>query len=316
MTRIFIILVGLLLCPVLSASALEISFRAESAVDAATLRLGDLVDFDQQTEMARALATLPVGEAAPPGEKISLRAIDIRDAVISTQKLPADIRWTGSPTVTILRNGMSIGPDRIEKIIAAFIKKNQNHLPEAEIRFIPDALPLPFTLPMGELSYEVTPSNPNILGSSRMSIIFRIDDTVVKNMSVRGAVEAMAQIVVCTSSLKRGEILRPQDLSTALMDISGIDSPGFAPDDFIGKKLQRSLRAGSPVIESIVEALPIVRRGERVKIVVNSGPLHLSATGLAGSDGALDEMIQVRNTNSNKMVYCRVAAPGLVEVLL
>ena len=315
MKTVFVLLC-LLLYPVMSAHALEISFKASGTVDEATIRLGDLVDFDQQTEMARALATLQLCPAPAPGEKISLRAIDIKDSVVGSQNLPADIHWTGSPTITLLRNGISIGPDKIEKIIADFIDKNRNHLPEAEIRFIPDSLPLPFTLPMGEMSYELTPSNPNILGSSRMSIIFRIDDTVVKNMSVRGAVEAMAQIVVCTSSLKRGEILRPQDLSTALMDISGIDSPGFAPDDFIGKKLQRSLRAGSPVIESIVEALPIVRRGERVKIVVNSGPLHLSATGLAGSDGALDEMIQVRNTNSNKMVYCRVAAPGLVEVLL
>lgn len=315
MGKIFVILC-LLLCPVLSANALEISFKANGTVDDATIRLGELVDFDQQTEMARALATLPVGQAPAPGERSSLRAMDIKDYVVTSQNLPTDIHWTGSPTITVLRNGISIGPDRIQKIIAGFIEKNRNHLPEAEIRFIPDSLPLPFTLPMGELSYEVTPSNPNILGSSRFSIIFRIDDTVVKNMSVRGAVEAMAQIVVCTASLKRGEILRPQDLTTALMDISAIDNPGFAPNDFIGKKLQRSLRVGSPVLLSMVESLPIVRRGERVKIVVNSGPLHLTATGLAGSDGVLDEMIQVRNINSNKMVYCRVAAPGLVEVLL
>lgn len=315
MGKVFVLLC-LLLCPVLSANALEINFKANSTVDDATLRLGDLVDFDQQTEMARALATLPVGQAPAPGEKSSLRCIDIKEYVQTSQNLPLDIRWSGSPTITILRNGISIGPDRMQKIIAGFIHKNRSRLPEAEIRFIPDSLPLPFTLPMGELSYEVTPSNPNILGSSRMSIIFRIDDTVVKNMSVRGEVEAMAQIIVCTTSLKRGAILRPEDLTTALMDISDLDNPGFALHDLIGKKLQRSLRVGSAVLLSMVESLPIVRRGERVKIVVNSGPLHLSATGLAGSDGVLDEMIRVRNINSNKMVYCRVAAPGLVEVLL
>ncbi len=315
MAKIIVILC-LLLCSVLNANALEINFKANATIDAATIRLGDLVDFDQQTEMARALATLPVGQAPAPGEKSSLRAIDIKEYVVSSQNLPADIGWTGSPTITIQRNGISFGPDRIQQIIADFIQKNRNQLPEAEIRFIPDSLPLPFTLPMGELSYEVTPSNPNILGSSRMSIIFRIDDTVVKNMSVRGEIEAMAQIVVCTASLKRGEILRPQHLTKALMDISAIDDPGFSPSDFIGKKLQRSLRVGSAVLLSMVESLPIVRRGERVKIVVNSGPLHLTATGVAGSDGVKDEMIQVRNINSRKMVYCRVAAPGLVEVLL
>ena len=100
------------------------------------------------------------------------------------------------------------------------------------------------------------------------------------------------------------------------MDISSVDNPGQDLENFLGKKLQRSLRAGTPILLSMVESLPVVQRGERVKIVINSGPLHLTATGLAHSDGALDQVIRVQNINSNKIIYCRVAAPGLVEVIL
>lgn len=315
MRKIFIILC-LLISTVQLADALEISFKANGSVDDTIIRLGDIVSFDQQTEMTKALATLPVGQAPAPGEMSTLRAMSIKEFVVTSQSLSQDIQWTGPPTIKVLRNGMTIGPERIQKIIADYLKKNHNNLPEAEIRFVPDSLPLPFSLPTGDLSCEITPSNPGILGSSRFSIIFRVDNTIVKNMSVRGVIEAMAQVVICTSSVKRGEILRPQHLKTALMDISSIDNPGFEPDDFIGKKLKRSLRPGSPVLLSMVEALPIVRRGERVKIVINSGLMQLTATGLANSDGALDEMIRVRNISSDKIVYCRVAAPGLVEVML
>ena len=314
--RKIVIILCLLISTVHLADALEITFKPNSSVDDTIIRLGDIVSFDQQTEMAKALATLPVGQAPSPGEMSSLRSMSIKEYVVTSQSLSPDIQWTGSPTVEVLRSGITIGPERIQKIIADYIKKNSNNLPEAEIRFVPESLPLPFTLPNGDLSYNITPSNPGILGSSRFSIIFRVDNTVVKNMSVRGAIEAMAQIVICTCPLKRGETLRPQHLKTALMDISSIDNPGFEPGDFINKKLKRSLRAGSPVLLSMVEALPIVRRGERVKIVINSGPMHLTATGLANSDGALDEMIRVRNISSDKIVYCRVAAPGLVEVML
>ena len=315
MRTVFIILC-LLIATVHPADALEIAFKPNSSVDATVIRLGDIVSFDQQTEMTKALATLPVGQAPAPGEMSSLRSKSIKEYIVTSQSLPREIRWTGSPTIKVLRSGTTIGPERIQKIIADYINKNRSNLPDAEIRFVPDSLPLPFTLPTGDLSFEITPSNPGILGSSRFSIIFRVDNTVVKNMSVRGAIEAMAQVVICTCPLKRGEILRPQHLKTALMDISSIDNPGSEPEDFIGKKLKRSLRAGSPVVLSMVEALPIVRRGERVKIVINSGPMHLTATGLANSDGALDEMIRVRNISSEKMIYCRVAAPGLVEVML
>ncbi len=128
--------------------------------------------------------------------------------------------------------------------------------------------------------------------------------------------EAFTRVVVSSGPLKKGQILEPQDVSTAVMDISSMNNPGLEMEDFIGKKLQRSLRAGSPIYSSMVEALPLVRRGERVKIVINSGPLHITATGLARSDGLEDEMIRVQNISSNKIIHCRVAAPGLVEVML
>ncbi len=315
MARIFLII-----CFIISlaqtADALEITFKSSCSVDESIIRLADIADFNEETEMTGALATLTVGQAAPPGEKNILRSLSIKEYLISSQSLPEDIRWTGSSTVTVLRRGVTIGPDTIQAIIAQYIKKNSNNLPEAEIRFVPSSLPLPFTLPTGDLTQEVLPSNPGILDSSRFSIIFRVDDKVVKNMSIRGEVEALARVVVSAGPLKRGQILLPKNLSTAVMDISSMSNPGLEVDNFIGKKLQRSMRAGSPVSLSMVESLPVVRRGERVKIVINSGQMRLTATGLARSDGILDEMIRVQNINSNKIIHCRVAAPGLVEVLL
>lgn len=315
MGKVFLIIclfVGL----VQTANALEITFKTSCSVNDSVIKLGDIVSFDEETEMTRAMATLTVGPAPSPGGKSSLLSLSVKENLISSQSLPQDIRWTGSPTVTVQRLGVTVGSETILSIIAEYINKNQNNLPEAEIRFIPSSLPLPFTLPTGVLTHEVIPSNPDILDSSRFSIIFRVDEKVVKNMSVLGKIEALAHVVVAIGPLKKGQILRPQNLSTAVMDIGSMRNPGLDLEDFIGKKLQRSLRAGSPVLLSMVESLPVVQRGERVKIVINSGPLHLTATGLAHSDGILDQMIRVQNINSRKIIYCRVAAPGLVEVIL
>lgn len=306
----------LLLSLVQTAAALEITFKKSCSVDDSVIRLGDIAGFDEETEMSRALASQIVGQAPAPGEKISLHSLDVKQLLDADQALPREIHWTGSPDVSVIRLGETIGPEKIKGIIANYLRRNQNNLPDAEVRFIPGALPLPFTLPRGELSWEVIPSNPSILGSSRVSIIFRVDGKVVKNMSVRGNIEALAEVVVAATALRRGEILSLRDLTTRVMDIGSLDKPGLDTKDLVGKKLQRTLRAGSPVLLSMVEALPVVRRGERVKMVINSGALHLTATGLAHSDGALDQMIRVQNISSNKTVYCRVAAPGIVEVIL
>jgi flagella basal body P-ring formation protein FlgA len=184
-----------------TADALEITFNPSGSVDDSVIKLGDIVNFDEETDMTRALATLTVGQSPAPGEQTSLRSLSIKDYLVSSQSLPQDIRWTGSPTITVHRQGMNIGSEKILAIIAEFIKKNQNNLPEAEIRFVPASLPLPFILPTGDLTYEVIPSNPDIISSSRFSIIFRIDNSVVKNMSVRGNMEALTQVVVSVGSM-------------------------------------------------------------------------------------------------------------------
>ncbi len=315
MTRILLV-ITCILGLAQTADALQITFTPSSEVNDSVIRLGDVADFDEESEMTRALATLPVSHAPSPGEKTTLRSVKIKQYLIASQSLSQDIHWTGSPTVTVLRRGIDIGPETIYSFIAEYLADNSGKLPDAEIRFVPDSLPLPFTLQDGELSHEIIPSNPGILSSSRFSIIFRIDSKVVKNISVRGKVEALTRVVVSAGPLKKGKILQAQDVTTAVMDISSMNDPGLFIEDFIGKKLQRSIRAGYPIYSSMVAALPLVRRGERVKIVINSGPLHISATGLARSDGVEDEMIRVRNISSNKIIHCRVTAPGLVEVVL
>lgn len=315
MAKVFLILV-ILIGYRQTAGAAEIAFRPTGEVSGAVIRLGDVADFNESSDLTAALASQTIGPAPPPGEKVVLHSQTVKQALLSGNAVPEDTTWSGSPAITVHRQGITVGPDKILAIIAEYIDEQKKNLPEAEIQFIPAALPLPFILPTGELTSEVIPSNPGILGSSRFSLIFRVDNQVAKNMSIRGRIKATANIVVTARAVKKASILSPQLLTMAVTDISEITGPQFEASDLVGMKLTRSLKAGSPVLANMVESLPVVRRGEKVKIFINSGQLHVSATGFAFTDGKLDEMIRVQNLSSNKLVYCRVAAPGLVEVML
>ncbi len=314
-TRLFFIIL-LLLGLYRTTGATEIIFKQTAEVGDDSVRLGDVALFDEKTPLTEALATLTVGQAPPPGETVVLRAQAIQHILLVGKAVPEDFSWSGSPAITVRRLATTVDPERIMAAIADFIREQQKNLPEATVKFTPASLPLPFHLPTGDLAIEVIPSNPGILGSSRFSLIFRVNDQVVKNMSVRGKVEATANIVVAAQAMPKGSILKPEMLALASADISELPAPQFDPNDLVGKLLTRNLKAGTPVLAGMVESLPVVRRGEKVRMVLTSGALHLTATGFAHSDGRQDETIQVQNLNSNKLVYCRVAAPGVVEVLL
>jgi flagella basal body P-ring formation protein FlgA len=314
-TRVLLILLlGFGFCG--TAGALEISMKHTSEVNDSVIRLGDVANFDEKSQLSEALATLTVGSAPPPGESIVFRAKSIQQALLASKAVPEDITWSGSPAVTVNRQGATVGPEQIMSFIAGYIRDQKKNLPEAEVKFVPEALPLPFQVPVGDLAVEVIPANPGILGSSRFSLIFRIGNQVVKNMSVRGKVEAIARVVVTSESLQKGTILKAESLTTAPTDISELAAPQYDPAELVGMKLNRSLRAGIPVLAGMVETLPVVHRGDKVKIVLNSGAMHVTATGVAAADGRITDMIRVQNISSNKLIYCRVNAPGLVEVLL
>ncbi len=307
-----LILLGLLE----SSPALEITFNQSAQVDDAIIRLSDVAKWDELSPLTEALATQPVGQAPPPGETILLSSQNVKQYLLSNRSLAGDIRWSGSPTIQISRQGVTINADKIQAIIAEYISNNKKNLPKADVTFIPNSMPLPFSIPTGNLTYDVIPSNPGILNSSSFSIIFKVDGKVVKNMSVRGKIEALANIVVAAESLKKGLVLQPQHLNIVSVNINEIANPEFDSHDLIGMQLTRTLATGSPVLGSMVEVLPVVRRGQKVKIIVETGSLHLTTTGFAHSDGKIDQMIKIQNIDSNKMVHGRVTGPGVVEVIL
>lgn len=314
MTRLLLIITVLFLAQPLYA--FDVIFNKKASVDEKIVKLGDVATVDTIDETGKALLTIPVANAPAPGEKTYFRSSNIKKYLTSSQNLPEDIGWRGSPTIEVLRKGTRIESKHMLEFISDYIQLQQNALPDAEIRFIPTSHPLPFTLPTGHLTCDVIPSHPGILNSSRFSLIFKVDNRVVKNMSIRGKVEARAEVITAAIPIKKGTVLSPKHLRKTVLDISSMKDPGFTLDEFLGKKSKRTIQAGSPIRISMIESLPVIYRGERVKIVIQSGPMLLTATGLAHSDGRVNDLIRVQNINSSKVVFGRVTGPGVVEVIL
>jgi flagellar basal body P-ring formation protein FlgA len=299
-----------------SANALIVDFKSVTDVRGVSITLGDIADFDTDNDLSRALASQIIGQSPPPGETIPISAKNVIQALVPQLAPGTDIRWEGSATVQVTRASMRISPGKISQIIDDYLYENRHRLPDAEIRFIAKSQPLPFLLPKGELSWEIFPSNPNIVGSRRFSLIFRVDGRVRKNMSVRGKLEMLASIAITAAPLKKGAILSESNLAMATRDISSMKSPCFDISMVRGKIINRSLKEGKPLSLTNVVFPPMVLKGQLVRIVVNHNGMHLTATGIARGNGKLDDTIRVQNTSSKKTVYCRVAAPGIVEVTL
>lgn len=203
---------------------------------------------------------------------------------------------------------------QIQKILENFIEVHRDYLPEGKIRFKKIDLPQAVKIPNGKLLVEVIPSDPSIIKSSRFTLIFRVDGRIVKNIVVRGELEVISRVVIAAADLQRGSLISAADVKLALADLTNLRNPIFTPGEVIGMRLKRSIRQGKPLSSRLVELPPIIKRGELVTITIRKGGLTVTARGIASHDAKQGAMVRVRNSSSQKEIYCRAMAPGRVIV--
>lgn len=297
----------------LPCHAFDITFRATATVTDDTVTLADIADIDGSSELANALASQGVATSPDAGQK---NVLDTHSIVQKLSKTitPGEIRWNGARNVTVERLGLTVSPQNVQDIIEAYLAEHTKERPDVRYTFTPKEPPLPFIVPTGNLKWEVIPSTPDIIGSNRFSLIGRIDNQVVKNFSVRGTLEALAPVAVAVSNLRNGDIVAETQIRMDPRDLSTLRAPCLQLSQVLGKKLLRSIKAGSAIELAALELPPVVKKGALVKILSQKNGLELTATGIAKSDGQQGEVIKVKNASSEKEIFCRVTAPGLVEV--
>ena len=86
-----------------------------------------------------------------------------------------------------------------------------------------------------------------------------------------------------------------------------------AQSDFI---LTRSVQAGAMLTWFDIGHRPLVRKGDMIEVSANEGLLHVSMKALALQNGALGDMVTVRNPESLKTIPAQVVGESHVEIRL
>lgn len=308
---VFLLLILLVPCTLM---ALELPLQSSVEVSADQVVLRDLLAPADAGQLDKLSGEIRLFRAPEPGmyRKISRETLA---RLVSHHLDAGQLHLTGAAEVTIRRRGIWIEPAEIEMAITNFLIENASRFPDVEMHFASISLPARFLVPTGDISHQIIPSEPGLIGSRRLTVLTRVDDQVVNNQSLRVELVAHALVATTTRDLKRGDVLSPENLNLQAQDISQLRStPFFAMDPLLGKKLKRNLRAGETVQENQVEFPPLIERGSRVTIQARGRGLILTAFGEARQNGELGEYIRVRNNNSQREVSARVLAAGLVSV--
>lgn len=185
-----------------------------------------------------------------------------------------------------------------------------------EIRIKRIAFEEDVVIPAGKIRYEfIAPRQWEGWGRTVLGLVIRVDDQLVKNMSIPVEVAALTDMVVALFPLPRGAVVEASDVSLQKRDLAEASGKvSFNLDDVLGKRVRVPIRANTPVRSDYLEKVPLVKNGQMVTIVAENGDLRVTATGMARGSGAEGELIMVQNMNSKKSVQARVIDAGTVAV--
>ena len=134
-------------------------------------------------------------------------------------------------------------------------------------------------------------------------------------VEVSGRIQMMVRAPHLVATYAAGTILGPQDIEMRPVPAGTIDVSAIAGlEQLLGKQLTRQSRAGMMLKPSDVTEPTVIERNAVVTLLVDSGPMRLTAKGQALASAAVGQPVQVLNTSSRRIVTGTAQADGTVAI--
>jgi len=138
-----------------------------------------------------------------------------------------------------------------------------------------------------------------------------------KRIMATADVKAFDRVVKSKRPFRKGYVLRAGDVYGSKMEIRKLPRNAVRnPEAVIGKSLKRSVSANMPVVEDMIERETLVKRGQRVMLIITDNGFNIRAAGEIMEKGYVGTPVKVVNLSSRKEVVGILVDENTVEVQL
>ena len=212
----------------------------------------------------------------------------------------------------------TISAREVQKAVEQFVLTQvESELPE-------DARPVVDVRWQGDLAFAVdgapqirvrrTSSRP-LRGPSVVRVGIDVGGQTQRSMSVTADVRIWRPVVVASHMIKRGEEMAMVGCELAERDVTKERGAYYSDIQVLeGMQARRTLSMGDIITDGHIEKIPIVRRGDAIRLVARAGRMNMSAAGEAMQNGGVGDRIRVKNSDSGKIVYGHILEDGAIQV--
>ncbi len=308
-----------------------------------TVTLSDVAQIRGFSAADKALLIKLVIHASPrPGGSVLIRSSDIRDAAIEAQINFGQVRLFGasrckatrpraprreavrppSPQRTQptrpparLRRSELVPAGGLESRMRQFIAARMQDGGEVEVTFSP-ACRKALALSSPRHRFRILPQDKRRLGLLSFDVEVRTDGAPPRTVPIAAEAVLVKDVVVARRSINQGQVIAGRDLKLQERRFTRMDAVGIT--DLVvavGSLSGRFYRPGDMLDARGLKSQPMVRRGERVEILIVADGIEIKTSGKAQASGALGDSIAVRRDGSRRrqdVIDAVVTGPGVV----
>ncbi|MEE8398746.1 MAG: flagellar basal body P-ring formation chaperone FlgA [Desulfobacterales bacterium] len=191
-----------------------------------------------------------------------------------------------------------LGKDKSDIILSRFKVANNRPVPE------------------GMVGFQLFQKHKGLLRRYvRLIAMVDVDGVVVNEVKLSAWVDVFAPVVCAARNLKKGAILRKDDVYLERKNVSRQPANTVTDaDKTVGLLVKNSIKQGTSLKEWMLEKAPILNKGDLVTILAQIGSIRITVPGKILEKGYPNELIRVQNAMSNKELYARVMNNSTVTI--
>jgi flagella basal body P-ring formation protein FlgA len=191
--------------------------------------------------------------------------------------------------------------------------------PEREIIIESDRPPRDKLLPANEGTIHLEVSQIDAhkdRGNVQLIVRIFINDKEYLKVPVFLNIRVYEDVVASSKKIDRNDILNMNNLTIKRTETTKLAGLTFSHvEDLIGKRAIRPILPNTPITAEIVDNPPAIKKGDLIKILIQTRNLHLVTKGVAKEDGYVGKIIRIKNIDSNKELYGRVEDSTSVKIV-
>lgn len=307
----------LVVCSVSFASGQAlVTVAPESVARSERLTLGDIAGIQSaDDETIRRLSAIALGYAPNVGSTRELAKEKIATALAAAGFSAEAVRLQAPAIAVIKRAGQRVSAELLRASVeSAALNEMRDMGATAELTRLD--LPENIELPSGAVEARAfVPAVRDYSAPFPVAIELVVDGRVVRRLSVTAQVEAKAPVLVAAHDLAERARLGE---GSVRVEMRKLDRPAqFYLSDMErlrGAALSRAVKSGEPMTTDMLYADIVIKPGDHVSIICESGSLTVKVEGEARASGRVGDHIQVKNLQSGALLQATVIDEGLARV--